>query len=139
MSEFAIGSLATMVNLNPSQQVEDTVPVLGYQLSVEWRYVIPLIAIIAIVHFILVGLMLWIATSVVVLDASNLCMARLLEGLMRDLNGRGSLLNGREIAKAIETQGTGEVRVVYGFEENNAERILRLGDEKESMRGLKSG
>lgn len=139
MSEFAIGSLATMANLKSSQQEQDTVPVLGYQLPIEWRYLIPLIVIITVAHFILVGLTLWIARSVVVLDASNLCTARLLEGFMRKLNGRGSLLNGEEIAKAIETQGIGEVRVVYGLEERNAEKVLRLGDEKEIMRGLKLG
>lgn len=141
MAEFAIGSIATMANLNPTQEKQDVLPVLGYKLSIEWPYVITLIVCISGTHCVLVGLMLWIARSVVVLDDSNLCMARLLEGLVQTLEGRGSLADGREIARSINRQGGGRVRVVYGIgaEGSNTERVLRLGDEREVARGLTTG
>lgn len=134
MSKFAIGSLAAMANLNPQFQKQGTLPVLGYSLSVEWKYVIVLAVCVVCVHCILVGLMLWIARSVVVAYDSSLCMARLLEGLVGRLGGRGSLLDEKEIVTAIQGRGGRELRVFYGIGrvgKGEEERVLRLGENKE--------
>lgn len=120
-----------MANLNPQFQKQGTLPILGYSLSIEWNYVIILAVCIVCVHCILVGLMLWIARSVVVAHDSNLCMARLLEELVGRLGGRGSLLNEEEIVTAIQGQGPRELRLVYGTGRMGAERVLRLGDKME--------
>ena len=98
---FTVGSLAAMANLNPQQKVPGTLPILGYHLDTQWQYVIALTACIAGVHCLLVAIMLWIARPVVVIDDSDLCTARLLQGLAGKLEGRGSLLSGKEIAKEI--------------------------------------
>lgn len=134
MSEFAIGSLVTMANLNPQLQAQGTLPVLGFNLTVEWRYVIPLAVGIVCAHCILVGLMLWIARSVVVINESSLCMARLLEGLVARLGGKGSLLDDKDIVTAIQGRGARKLRVVYGIGRIGVmeeERVLRLGDKNE--------
>ena len=90
-----------MANLNPQQKVPGTLPILGYHLDTQWQYVIALTACIAGVQCLLVAIMLWIARPVVVIDDSDLCAARLLQGLAGKLEGRGSLLSGKEIAKEI--------------------------------------
>ena len=128
MAEFAIGSLAAMVNLNPPIQFIGTLPTLGYQLNVQWPYVIALSACIVAVHFILVIATLLIATPVVVGADSNLVTARLLHDLVGRLNGKGSLLKGTEIAKAIEREGDGG-KLVYGVRETEHGRKLELGED----------
>lgn len=140
MSKFAIGSLAGMTNLNPQLSERGTLPILGYSLSVEWNYVIALAVCVVCVHCILVGLMLWIARSVVVAHDSNLCMARLLEGLVGRLGGRGSLLDEKEIVTAIQGRGGREFRVVYGIGrigKTEGERVLRLGEENKEVEKLR--
>lgn len=134
MSKFAIGSLVTMANLNPQFSANGTLPILGYNLTVEWRYVIALAVGIVCAHCILVGLMLWIARSVVVTNESSLCMARLLEGLVARLGGNGSLLDDKDIVTAIQGRGARKLRVIYGIGrigEGEEERVLRLGDKEE--------
>lgn len=132
MSEFAIGSLATMATSNPQLQRLGELPVLAYSLSIEWNYVIILAVCVVCVHCILVGLMLWIAKSVVVAHDSSLCIARLLHGLVGRLEGRGSLLDEEEIVTAIQGQGSRKLRVVYGTArvgERKEEKVLLLGEE----------
>lgn len=129
MSEFAIGSLAVMADLNPQTSGQGTVPILGYRVSVGWGMLISLLAGVVVVHFILVVLMLWFAKPVVVPDDSNLCTARLLEGLVARLGGKGSFLDGKEMAEALGRQGAG--RVVYGIrdmEEKFQGRVLEVGE-----------
>lgn len=50
MAEFAIRSLSTMANRNPSIQVRGLVPYLGTSLEVYWKYAIPLCACIIAVQ-----------------------------------------------------------------------------------------
>lgn len=139
MSEFAIGSLATMADLNPQSRQQGQLPVLGYSLTVEWRYVIALAVYIVCVHCILVGLMLWIARSVVVVHDSYLCMARLLQGLVGGLGERGSLLDEQEIVTAIQGQAGRELRVAYGTGKIGEERVLRLAEEQKVKKVSKWG
>jgi hypothetical protein len=101
-AEYAIGSLSGMANNNPPLLVPGLVPILGYHLSVDWKYIIALVACIAGVHTVFVVLLLWIARPVVIVDDSNLCTARLLSGLVNRLDDGGCLLDGREIAEAIK-------------------------------------
>lgn len=117
MALFALGSLVSQANLNPfSSQIQGTVPTLGYHLQVHWRTVIVLCGSVALVHVILVCLMLWIARPIIVGGDSNLVTARLLQGLVGRLNGRGTLLDAKEIAEAIEREGPGRPDVMSSKE-----------------------
>lgn len=55
------------------------------------------------------------------------------------------MLNGAELAEAVRRRSAGRTRVVYGIgaamedRDDAAERVLRLGDEREIARGLASG
>ncbi|MCJ1427942.1 hypothetical protein MMC29_005849 [Sticta canariensis] len=134
MSEFAIGSLASMANLNPQLKQQGTLPVLAFSLSVKWVYVIILAVCIVCAHCILVALMLWIARSVVVAHDSHLCMARVLYGLVGRLAPRGSLLGEKEIVTAIQGPKTRELRVKYGIEkteQREGEMLLKVGEKKD--------
>lgn len=126
MSEFAIGSVAAMAVFNPDTQIPGTLPILGYSLSIEWRYIIALAVCIVGVHCMLVVLMLWIARPIVITDDSNLAVARLLKGLVNPLAQGGGLLNGPEIAEAIQK---GKDKVTYGVREGEAGTILEVGED----------
>lgn len=144
MAEFAIGSLSSMAAFNPPSPIPGTVPILGYHLHVVWKYVIALAACICGAHFALVGLMLWISRPIVVAGDSNLAVARLLETLVGRLGGRGSLLDGKEVAEAIKGQGIGDDRVVYGIKEfsrdgEEAERALELSGNVQVRNSLIDG
>ena len=134
IAQFAMGSIAATAGLNQKERFSSpTLPILGYSPTIQWRYVIALFLCIGVVHAVLVGLLCWIARSVVVCDDSDLCTARLLQGLVgRIPNGAGTLLGGKELAKEIdntgmdsnagggEASGTGlkePTRVVYGVAE----------------------
>lgn len=136
MSEFAIGSLAAMANLNPQTQIRGTLPMLGYQLSVEWKYVIALAAGIASVHCMLVALMLWISRPVIVGVDSNLATARMLKGLVERLGDGGGLLDDREMAEAIQ-RDTGDVG--YGVRESDRGPLLELGEGTTMRKRLPGG
>ena len=138
MAEFAIGSIASMAIFNPQITIRGTVPILGYHLSVHWNYTIALAACIAVVHWIFLSLMLWVAQPIIVGADSNLVNAKLLQGLVGRLGERGVLLDGKEIAAAIEREGIGaDRRVVYGVKEENAIRTLKLGQEVAARNGGK--
>ena len=109
---------------NPTIQIPGTLPRLGYNLSVEWKYVIALAACIAGVHCLLVALILWISRPIVVTDDSNLAIARLLKGLVNPLGRRGGLLDGQEIAEAVQREGE---TVSYGVSESDDGRTIELG------------
>lgn len=80
MSGFAIGSVAAVDVLTPSTTIPGTLSTLDYHLDIEWQYVITLVACIAGVRLLLVGLMLWIARPIVITDDYNLAVRRLLKG-----------------------------------------------------------
>ena len=125
MSEFAIGSVAAMAILNPDTQIPGNLPMLGYSLSVEWQYIIALAVCIVGVHCMLVVLMLWIARPIIITDDSNLAVARLLKGLVDPLGHGGGLLNGPEIAEAIQKERD---KVTYGVRAGEAGTILEVGE-----------
>lgn len=130
IAQYAVGSLAAMAHLNPTHQVPGTLPTLGYHLDAHWQYVIALAACIAGVHCLLVAIMLWMARPIVVIDDSALCTARLLQGLVGRLNGRGSLLSAKEIAEEIQIAGSPKGKVVYGIErDSSGRRVLKFGED----------
>ena len=104
IAQFAVGSIAATARLNQRERFSSpTLPILGYSPTIKWPYVIALFVCIGVVHGVLVGLLCWVARPVVVCDDSDLCTARLLQGLVgRIPNGEGGLLKGKNLAMAID-------------------------------------
>ena len=70
------------------------------------------------VHVVLVGLLCWVARPVVICDDSDLCTARLLQGLVgRIPGGGGALLDGKALARAIDDTSTEEKAGMDGVSE----------------------
>ena len=82
MAEFAIRSLATMAERNPSVQIPGHVPQLGYHLEIynNWLYFAAVLGLIIILHATLSVAAAWISRRVVVIDDSFVAIARLLNG-----------------------------------------------------------
>ena len=145
MSQFAIGSLAEMAAFNPPITIEGTIPTLGYHLNVEWNYSITLVACIAAAHTILVALMLRISRPIIVAGDSNMVVARLLQGLVGRLDGKASLLDGKELAKAIEKEGNAhDKQVVYGVREvagegHDSNKVLEISSDVKVRKDLIGG
>ena len=147
MAEFAIGSIASLSNYNLHDLIPGTLPTLGYKLSVQWQFIIALAAVITGVHCILVGLILFIAQPVVIPGDSNLVIARLLHGLVGRVGEQGNLLEEKEIAEAIEKEGSGHGTVVgrgegtvgYGVREGSSGTVLELGEGLLRRKELKGG
>ena len=133
MALFALGSIAGMASLNPRLQQSGTLPILGYHLEIHWNYVIALAAVITGLHAVFVALMVWIARPIVVVDDSNLCTARLLQGLVGRLDGSGCLLDGREVANAIQEkilenrEVSGAAGVTYGVDHTEIGALNTIG------------
>lgn len=145
IAQFAVGSIAATAGLNQKERFSSlTLPILGYSPTIQWPYVIALFVCIGVVHVVLVGLLCWVARPIVVCDDSDLCTARLLQGLVgRIPNGEGGLLEGKELAMAIDNSslddnsGGGDMsgtdlkeptRVVYGvIEKKNGAGVTRRG------------
>jgi hypothetical protein len=102
ISEFAIGSLATMAHLNPLTDMPGTLPVLASRVKVTWWGVIALAVGIASTHALLVLMMLWVSTAVVVPDDNSLVIDMLLRSAAGRLDARGSFGGGGKIALAIQ-------------------------------------
>lgn len=137
MAEFAIGALTGTFNNNPTQLVPGTLPILGYRLEIKWKYIIALAVCIGAVHFILIMLTVWISRPVNILDDSNLALARLLYGLVGRLGGRGSLLDGKQLADAIQASGSEGGQVVYGVRGEGQDRSVVLDEGVQIRRRLK--
>lgn len=146
MAEFAIGSLTSMANYNPRDNIPGTLPTLGFNLSVNWNYIIALAVIITGVHCLLVGLILFIARPVVVPADSNLVVAKLLHGLVGRVGERGNLLEAKGIAEAIEEEGHEEMdpaerkggTIGYGVRERSLGMVLEIGEglaKRKNLRG----
>ena len=139
MAEFAIGALTGMANINPRQLVPGTLPILGYRLNLEWRYIIPLAVCIGGVHLILIMLTVWIARPIVIPDKSNLALARLLYPLVGRLEGRGSLLDGKKLAEAIQASGSKGGQIVYGVKGEGENKSVLLDEGVQVRKSLKGG
>ncbi|KAI4209741.1 MAG: hypothetical protein LQ351_007337 [Letrouitia transgressa] len=153
IAQFAIGSLSVMARVNPPTRIPSPrSPTLGYHLSVHWNFFLAILATISAVHFLLMCATVFLSRPVVVGDDSNLVAARVLHGLVGRLGGggKGGLLDGREIAAAIEQAAGGEEpkemrEVVYGVKEEEGKlgktgrKVLEVGDEDSGVVGKKKG
>lgn len=103
MAEFALRSLATMAERNPSIQFSSRVPHLGSRLKIynHWRFVGALLACIVGVDFALMIAIAWITKSVVVTDDSNAVIARLLNGLTKGFEEKATMPRGKTLCEAI--------------------------------------
>lgn len=155
MAEFALRSLATMAEQNPSIQFPSRVPHLGSRLTIYsgWRYVGALLACIVGVDFALLITIVWMTKSVVVTDDSNVVIARLLNGVTKDFEEKATLLRGKTLCEAIteqrrrrrdgkagrdeegETAHPSDDGIVYGpFRNEEGNYVLAMG---ESIRSRK--
>ena len=136
MAEFALGSLASMATRNPSVQSEGAVPILGFQLTVHWPFTCALCASIVIVHFLIFAAAVYTSRLVIIKDDSNLSTAKLLRPLVDHLGGQGTLIEGKDISKAIEDHGVGGL--VYGPREDPGAggRVLDVSDRVMPRRAL---
>ncbi|KAL9036842.1 MAG: hypothetical protein Q9180_004064 [Flavoplaca navasiana] len=143
MAEFAIGSLTGMATLNPNTTIPGTLPTLGFQLSVKWRYVIALMFCIVGVHCFLVWLIVFIARPVAIPGDSNLVTARLLQGMVGKIGEKGGLLQGREIADAIQREVSGSAggrgSVGYGIRDGKEGMVLEVGEGMVRRKELPAG
>ena len=128
MAEFALGSLASLAIRNPSVQFHGAVPILGFHLTVQWKFTLALCASILIVHFVFFAAAVYTSRLVIIKDDSNLSTARLLRPLVDHLSDQGTLVEGKDISKVIEDHGV--KGLVYGPREEPGAggRILDLSD-----------
>ena len=119
IAEFAIASLAIMARRNPPTSVQGTVPTLGYQLSVEWKWVILIASCIAGAHVLFVAFILWISRPVAVADDSFLVSAYILRRLVEPLPDvyDERLLDEKGIAREI-ADAVGKKETLVGGEES---------------------
>lgn len=111
ISEFAIGSLATMAHLNPNTTMPGTLPILASRVRVTWWGIISLAVGIAFTHALLVLVILWVSTGVVVVpDDSSLVIDMLLKSAAGRLGASRSCGGGERIALAIHGGQKGESR-----------------------------
>ncbi|KAI4210069.1 MAG: hypothetical protein LQ351_007059 [Letrouitia transgressa] len=129
MAQYALGTIANMAYSNPSQQKAGTLPTIGYRLKIYWKYMIPLTTVIVGIHASIVVLMIYLARDVVVIDDSHLAIARLLQNLVGRLDGNGNLLDGFQIAAAIQKslERGEEAEVAHGIDHTRAEKGNTLG------------
>lgn len=142
MAEFALRSLATMAERNPSIRISGQVPHLGSRLSIynHWRYVVALLACIIGVHFALLVASAWVTKSVVVPDDSFLAIARL-------LNERGRRREDDKIERHQQGEGqiTGETAhagdgIVYGpLSMVGGYYVLHMGESVNSLKQWEGG
>ena len=118
IAEFAIAGLGTMSRRNPPITIPGQRPTLGYQLNLDWKWVIVIAACIAAAHGLLIAIMLWLARPVVVGDDSYLVVARLLRGLVASLpeGKEEDLLDGKKIAHKISANVGAQPQVDEGEE-----------------------
>ncbi|ERF70237.1 hypothetical protein EPUS_00425 [Endocarpon pusillum Z07020] len=108
ISEFAIGSLATMAHLNPTTTMPGTLPILASRVRVTWWGIISLAVCIASTHALLVLVMLWVSKAVIVPDDGSLVIDMLLKSAAGRLGASRSLGGGERIALAIHGGREGE-------------------------------
>ena len=128
MAEFALGSLASMAIRNPSVQFHGAVPILGFNLTVQWGYVGGLCGAIAFVHLLFIAAAVYTSSKVIIKDDSNLSTARLLRPLVDHLGSQGTLINGKDMSRVIEDNGFRGL--VYGPREDPGAggRVLDISD-----------
>ena len=102
MAEFALRSLATMAERNPSIRISGRVPHLGSRLNIyyHWHYVVALLACIIGLHVALLVATAWVTKSVIVTDDSVMAIARLLNGMTEEFKRKCILRRGEPLCEA---------------------------------------
>ena len=124
MAEFAIGSIATMASQNPRITIPGTRPSLGSAVTVNWPFLLALLAAIAGGHALLVLAAVRAVRGVVVKDDSALAMARLLHPLLGGVGEGATAASGAKIATALEEKYPRGI--VYGPRRAEASLDYRL-------------
>ena len=117
-----------MATNNPTFNTDGLVPIRGYQLSVHWSYVIMIGVAIVFLHFAFFATAIYLSRLVIIKDDTFLSAARLLSPLVEHLGPRATLLEGKELASALERfvpQG-----LVYGPKEDKelSGTVLGIGE-----------
>ena len=117
-----------MATRNPSVQTHSAVPILGFHLTVQWKFTLALCASIVIVHFLFFAAAVYTSRLVIIKDDSNLSTARLLRPLVEHLGSQGTLIEGKDISRVIEDNGV--MGLVYGPREDPGAggRVLDISD-----------
>lgn len=109
LAGFAIQAVAAMDDAGPRITVRGSTPTPGLQLTVEWKYSIPLLAVVPLVQFaILLIVCVW-SNGALIKDGSYLAAARLLRPVVDKLEEHGCALTGDEIAREL-----GNFKIIYG-------------------------
>ena len=129
MASYALSSLAWMATHNPTFSYEGLTPVLGYNLSVHWSYVIEIAVTIVVVHFVFFMVAIYLSRLVVIKDDTFLSAARLLRPLMEHLGSKATLLDGKELSEAIQKFVPNGI--VYGPREDHEQHgvVLDIGED----------
>ncbi|KAL8759048.1 MAG: hypothetical protein Q9184_003737 [Pyrenodesmia sp. 2 TL-2023] len=112
MAKFAISSIAEMAAANSRIQVQGLVPYVGSHLEIYWVYLVTLFMGIITTHLVLSLSAILASRKVAIKDDSLLATARLLQPLINVLGNEGTLLDGKELAKAIQNKSRGAGIVV---------------------------
>ena len=133
MAEFAMKSLVTMINNNPTIHTNGSLPHLGSRLSVDWQFAGALSAWILAIQFAIFAVVVRTAQIVVVKDDTSLSTARLLRPLVNGLGDRGTLVRAKELSPNLQKRyrsglvyGPRTVKGHVGYSLDIAEDILPL-------------
>ena len=131
MAEFALGSLATMVEVNPTIQISGHVPYLGSRLNVyhHWGPVLAFLIVIPVAHFVLLVATVFYTKKVVVADDSFISITRLLNDTKRHTQGEG---------QATEETAHNSDGIVYGpLSMADGNYVLSIGENVKCLRQWK--
>lgn len=106
---FSIGVLAAMDNNGPRIFAMGNSPRTGMVLDVQWRFTIPVLAIVPGVQLVVLIIVCVWANGAMVKDGSYLATARLLRPVVERLEEHGCALTGDEIAREL-----GNFKIIYG-------------------------
>lgn len=109
LADFSIHAVAAMDDAGPRIIVRGQTPAPGLQLTVEWKYALPVLAVVPAVQlFILLIVCVW-SNGALIKDGSYLAAARLLRPVVDKLDEHGCALTGDEIAREL-----GNFKIIYG-------------------------
>ena len=137
MARFAIVSIAEMAAANSRIQVRGLVPRLGSHLEIHWEYAVTLFVGVIITHLVLFLSAIVAIRKVAIKDDSFLVIARLLFPLVNVLGDKGTLHDGEQLAKAIQSKCRGAGIVVGPMKNQESDNgyYLDIGENVPLRRG----
>ena len=134
MAEFAMKSLVTMINNNPTIRTNGSLPHLGSRLSINWRFAGALSVWILAIQFAIFAVVVHTAQVVVVKDDTSLSTARLLRPLVDGLGATGTPVRAKDLSPNLQKRyrtglvyGPRAVKGHVGYSLDIAEDVLPLG------------